>query len=175
VHLRQRHREDDCEEDDLKGFVLRGCLEDALRYRVLQHPGERHLRLCELGSHVAARGAEVHSKAGLHDVHGQQADDESQCRRDLEVKNRAEGELADALHIVAVAGDADDERREQERGDQRLDHPEENGRQHLEVRRVKPFCVRAVGKEISDCHADDHRDEDPLRLRDPAQSGRRRP
>ena len=79
---------------------------------------------------------------GLHEVHGDQPDGERERRDDLEVDDRPEREPADPLHVVAVAGDADDERREQQRHDQRLDHPQEHRRQDVQVRR-RPTAVIA--------------------------------
>ena len=46
-----------------------------------------------------------------------ETDGERERRDDLEVDDRPKRELSDALHVVAVTGDADDERREQQRRD----------------------------------------------------------
>src|SRR5438874_1847907 len=51
----------------------------------------------------------------------------SDCRDDLEVNERFERQPAHALHVVAVAGDANHQRGENQRHDQRLDHAEEDG------------------------------------------------
>jgi hypothetical protein len=127
LHLRQRDGEDDREEHDLKHLVLRGSVEEALRNRMLDHARQRGVRARVLGAFLRRRRAEVDANAGFDQVDGKQADRQRQRRHDLEVDDRAERQSADTLHIVAVARDADDERRKQQRHDQRFDHPQKDG------------------------------------------------
>jgi hypothetical protein len=117
--------------------------------------------------------AEVHANTRLRDVHGDQADGQRDRGDDLEVDDRAECEPPDFLQVVAVARDANHQCREEQRHDQRLDHPQEDRRQDLEVRRrpvavLRPLRLR---EEVPDGDAKHHRDQDPLRRRDAAQSG----
>ena len=81
---------------------------------------------------------QIDADAGLGQVDGGQADEQGQRGDDLEVDERLERQPADALHVVAVAGDPDHERGEDERRDERLDHPQEDRRERLQfLRRLR--------------------------------------
>jgi hypothetical protein len=66
--------------------------------------------------------------------------------------NRLERQPADALHVVAVAGDADHQRGEDQRGDQRR-HPQEDRRQG--------FDAVPIPETPANERAEDHGDQDP--------------
>ena len=98
---------------------------------------------------------------GLHDVDRDQADDQRDRRDDLEVDDRAQAHPADDLD-VARAGDAGDQRREDQRRDDHLDHPQEQLAERTEV-------DGRGGVVLADDPADDdaerEADEDLLRQR----------
>ncbi len=174
LHLRQRDRKDDRIEDDLEHLVVRRRPEDALRHRVLDEPDERGLRLGQLLARVGGHGEEVHAHARLHEIHGEQSHRERGGRHDLEIDDRAQRELAHALHVVAVARDAHDERRREQRDDQRLDRTQEDVRQQLEIGCLETLLPgRSLGKQIADRHTGQHGDDDPLRLGQATQAGSR--
>ena len=116
----QRDGEDDGEHDDLQ------------RLRSPRPPRRRSAARCapapprtwvavagELGARPPCR-RQAHADARPHEVHRQQAHDERERGDDLEVEQRPDGEPAHALHVVAVAGDPHDQRREQQRHDQSI-------------------------------------------------------
>ena len=119
----------------------------------------KRLRFGELGDLVRRF---LHADAGLGDVDRRQADEECEGRDDFEIDERLEREPADALHVVAVARDAHDERGEDQRHDQRFDHAEEDRRERLEF-------LGEFGIPVTKEDADRHRDQDPLRQRNWAQ------
>jgi hypothetical protein len=100
--------------------------------------------------------------------------DECERRHDLEISDGSNCERADALHIVAMTSDADDECCEQHRHDQRFDHPQKHVRQNFDIRGMKRVHASAVRKEITEHQPDNDRDDDPLRLRDRGQATARR-
>ena len=127
--------------------------------------------LSEIVPHRRRRTGDVHAVAGADEIHGGEPDDERERRHDLEVDDRPKRQLPHALHVVAVSRDPDDERREDQRHDQQLDHAQKNRGEHLERRRLKerrglPRC--GVGKRDAHDDADHHRDEDPVREREAA-------
>ena len=69
--------------------------------------------------------------AGLEDVDQRQAEEQRDGRRDLEVDDRLQADAPHRLQ-VAGAGDADDQRREQQRRDDHLDHPQERVGERLD-------------------------------------------
>ena len=71
-----------------------------------------------------------------------------------------------ALHVIAVPRNSDHQRAEEQRDNQRLDHPEENVRQRLQL-------DAELGKRPADGHTHDHGDHDPLGERDSLAPGRR--
>ena len=135
---------------------------------MLEYSAERRLGGRELRALLRRRRAEVDTLARLHEVDRQKAYDERQGSDRLEVDDRSQRESADALHIVPMARDPDDESREKQRNDQRLDHPQEHGGQHVEIGR-RPAMVRlarGLGESRAEEDPDDHRDENPLRESD---------
>ena len=127
----QANREDDAEDDDLKHVAARHRVDHRFGDDVEEDlvPG-----LGFGGDLVVLPHRQVDADAGLGDVHRQQADDEGDGGDDLEVDDRAKPHPADDLH-VAGAGDAGDERREDQGGDDHLDHPEEELAEGPEVDR----------------------------------------
>jgi len=103
------------------------------------------------------RRRQADALASPRQVDRREADEQRERRNDLEVDERLHTHAADLLE-VGVPGDADHERREQERRDDRLDHAQEHQRQHAQVDRHR----RQV---VADLRADDHADEDPGRER----------
>ena len=87
-------------------------------------------------------------------------------RRDLEVDDRFEADAPHRLE-VAGAGDADDQRGEQQRRDDHLDHPQERVGERLH-RDAK------AGPEVADDDADDETDEDLRRQIEAALARNRR-
>ena len=73
---------------------------------------------------VERRGIDVHAGAGLHDVDDREADDQRDRADDLEIEQRIAAGLADLLHVLH-AGDADDDRAEDDRRDDHLDQLDE--------------------------------------------------
>src|SRR6185437_11761711 len=142
--------EDDGEDGDLQDLAFGNTLRDVLRKDV----DEEVVPVCGWRSGwLCARGGVGESDAGLADVDGEQADGQRNGGNDFKVNERLDAHAADALD-VAVAGDADDEHGEDERGDDALDEPQEDvgeeAHLHGELWRV----------EAKLC-ADDHRDEHP--------------
>ena len=70
-----------------------------------------------------ARCAYGHARPRLREVHREQPHDERERGNELEVEERSDRECSNPFHVVAVSRDPHHERREQERRDQRLDHP----------------------------------------------------
>ena len=75
---------------------------------------------------------QVDADARSHDVHRRQPDAERDGSDDLEIDDRAHPHAADHLD-VAGAGDAGDQRREDQRRDDHLDHPQEQLAEGAEV------------------------------------------
>ncbi len=100
------------------------------------------------------RGGQRHSLTRAHEIHSDQPDDERQRRHDLEVNDRLEGEAADPLHVVSVPGYSDHQRSEDERHDDRFDHPQEHSGQRLERNR------EGRGEHTHE-DSDHHRDQYP--------------
>ena len=75
---------------------------------------------------------QVHTDAGPHEVDGDETDDQRERRDALEVNQRAQPHPADDLE-VSRAGDAGDQRREDQWCDHHLDHPEEQQAEWPEV------------------------------------------
>ena len=93
--------------------------------------------------------------AGLDEVDEGQAQEQGDRRHDLEIDEGLDPHPADGLQ-VAVAGDADDEGGEDERGDDRLDEADEDDAQ-------RPEGFTGLGKERSDEESEPHADEDVQR------------
>ena len=81
----------------------------------------------------AGVGADRHRepRAGLEDVDEREPEEQRDRRRDLEVDDRLQADAPHRLQ-VAGAGDADDQRREEQRRDDHLDHPQEGVGQRLD-------------------------------------------
>ena len=135
---------------------------------MLQDAADGGARRRELSALFGRRGDEVHTAPRLHDVHRQEPDDERQRRHDLEVDDRAQSQLADALHVVAVPRDPHDQRGEQQWHDQRLDHLEEDRGEHVQIGRRPPAVrvARRLRVEPPNRDPDHHRHDYPLRQRD---------
>src|SRR4051794_26653416 len=104
---------------------------------------------------LRARSDELHADAGLDEVNDREADEERDGRDDLEVDERLRAHAADLLE-VAAARDAYDERREDERRDDGLDHVQED------VAKEK-YRVAPVGLDVSEQAAHDEPDHNPGR------------
>ena len=99
-------------------------------------------------------------RPALREVDRGEPDEERERRDDLEVDERLHSHPAHVAQ-VGVPRDAHHERREQERRDDGLDHPDEDLAEHAHGR-------AGLGPVVADRHAHDHRDEDPGRERPPA-------
>ena len=88
---------------------------------------------CTIAAAAAGVGADRHREPGarLEDVHERQAEEQRDRRRHLEIDDRLQPDAAHRLQI-AGAGDADDERREQQRRDDHLDHAQERVGERLD-------------------------------------------
>jgi hypothetical protein len=102
-----------------------------------------------------------HAGARLEDVDESQAKKEGDRRGHFEVDDRLEPNPAHRLH-VARAGDADDERRKQQRRDDHLDHAQEDVGERFdlfgEAGDVHAIDVRR-GPEVADEDAEHEPDE----------------
>ena len=125
----QRDREDDAEDDDLQHVAFGHGLDDRFGNHVQQ---DLIPRLCVRGDLRLRAHRKVHTHAGLHDVDGDQPNDERERRHDLEVDDRAEPHTADDLD-VSRARDTRDQRRKDQRGDDHLDHPQEQLAERPEI------------------------------------------
>ena len=143
LHLRESHGKEDGEEDDLEHFVVGRGLEEALRHDVLEESGKRRRLLRQLLS-LAGRRRELHADPRPSQVDRRQSDDERQGGDDLEIDEGLERQAADPLHVVAVAGDADHQAAEDQRHHDRLDHPEEDGRERLQARSPRPGSSQPI-------------------------------
>ena len=127
----QRNGEEDAEDDDLEDVTLGHRADHRLRDDVEEDliPGLR------LGGDLARLPhRQVDADARLHDVDRREPDAERDGGDDLEIDDRAQPHAADDLD-VAGAGDAGDQRREDQRRDDHLDHPQEQLAEGAEVRR----------------------------------------
>src|SRR3981081_4103353 len=113
----------------------------------------------------------------MAEIDGDKAQDKGQGGRDLEVDEALDAHASDALE-VAVAGDAGDQRREDERSDDGFDQAKKDVAENTQV---DGYC----GCIEAQLGTGDHRDEDPHREgpaapsidpekpdRGPAQTGR---
>jgi hypothetical protein len=159
--LGQGDAEQNREEDDLKYLVVCCRFEEALRHEVLEDAAEGGGLLGELAP--GFRGAaQAHTHAGLHQVHSGETDEERETGYDLEVDDRLQCESSHPLHVVAVAGNSDDQAAEDDGDDYGFDHPQEDRGQRLEAR-------AEVGVEPPDQCTQHHEDQNPLRVGDSAE------
>ena len=126
---RQRHREQHRPKDDLQHLVPRRRFEEALRHEALEHPGQREplLRRRRERRHRAGL-AQQHTGTRPDQVDHHEPDGQGQGGHDLEIDDRLQGQPPHPLQVVAVARDADHQGPEDERNDDRLDHPQKHGR-----------------------------------------------
>ena len=113
---------------------------------------------------------QVDADAGLRDVHRDEADHQRERRDDLEVDDRAQPHAADDLEVPG-AGDAGDQRREDQRRDDHLDQPQEELAERPEVDGA--FGMGRIDDGAGD-DAEHEADENLLRERDAAARRRRR-
>src|SRR5579862_7807010 len=105
----------------------------------------------------------VRSHSCFRDIDGNEANDERDGGEDFEVDERLEAETSDGAEF-SVAGDAGDERAENERSDDDFDEPEKNVAEDL-GREGDARCVEA------ELDAGQHAEKDPSGKRAFAQSG----
>jgi hypothetical protein len=103
------------------------------------------------------RAGQRNAHARLGEIHRAEADEERERGDDLEVDQRLHADAAD-LADVAGAGDADHQRGEDQRRDDRLDQVEEE-------RRQRPHGQAPLRHEVAEQDADDETDEDLRRER----------
>ena len=161
MHLRQPDREQHGPHDDLEHLIGRRRFEEALRDDVLEHARERD-RLAGRRDRAGRGRRQRRADAGLDDVDREQPDEKCEGSDDFEVNDRLEREPAHALHVFAVPGDPHDQRAEDQRHDDRLDDPDEGGRNRKERDAER-------GPRESDRDAADHGDDDPLGKGRPAE------
>ncbi len=99
------------------------------------------------------RGAHVQANAGFGEVNRDEADDQSDRGQHLEVDERLQAEAADGL-CFRVAGDAGDERAEDQGCDDDPDQPQEDVAEEAAGQRG----VRRIDAQLN---AGQHADEDP--------------
>lgn len=109
TNLREGDAEDDGEEDDLKDVVLGGGFEETARGEVFDDGGESDAGGGDFLGGVLGR-RELNPAAGLNERGRAPTDEEGECGDSLEVDEGFESDAANGFEVVAVAGDADDER-----------------------------------------------------------------
>lgn len=117
--------ENDGKENDLKDVVGGGGFEEAAGRDVFEDGLESDFG----GGHFfvgLARGRKRDAVAGANEGDRAPADEEGEGGDGFEVEDGFEGEAADGFHVVAVAGDADDEGGHDERDQNGFDHPQED-------------------------------------------------
>ena len=150
------------EDDDLQDVLPHHGVEDVRREEV----DERLDRRLRLGERLAGRG-EVQADAGFDDVGENEADDEGDRRRDLEVDERLHAHPPDGLDVARLP-DPEDDRGEDEGDDEQLDQVDERPREEAE-RLVGPG-VSLGGESVAEDDAEDQRVEDEGGRRQPAGS-----
>ena len=151
----QRHAEERREDDDREDVPLGRVLHEVRRQRVkgdvpaalrLRH---RHRRVdAEVEREVVARAERIDDD---------EADDQRQRRDRLEVEQRLAAHAPDGLEVPGL-GDADDDRREEERDDEPLDEPYERLRE--ERHRVVRERVRVLRENAAEDDAEREAGED---------------
>jgi hypothetical protein len=121
----------DAKGDDLEHVAPRHRVEDRFGHDVEQHLVPRLRTRGDIGG---ARRREDDAVTGPGDVDGDEPDDQGDGGDNLEVDDRAQPHPADRLD-VARARDARDQRRENQRGDDHLDHPQEQLAERPRIRR----------------------------------------
>src|ERR1700730_5442291 len=127
---RESHGEENAEDDDLQDLVFGDGLGDVLGKDV-----DDELRSAVRGGierFGRGGGREADALSGAADVDGGEADQQRDGGDDFEVDEGLEAEAADFFE-VGVAGDTDDERAKEERGDDDANEAKENGAEELEV------------------------------------------
>ena len=148
----ERNREEDAEHDDLEHVAFRHRLDDRLGHDVQE---DLIPRLRGRGDLRLRAHRQVDADAGLHDVDGDQPDDQRERRHDLEVDDRPQPHAADDLD-VSRSGDARDQRREDQRRDDHLDHPQEQLAEGPEIdRRRRVVLADDPAGDDAECEADE--------------------
>jgi hypothetical protein len=150
----------DAEDDDLQHVASRHRLDDGRRHHVQQDLLPRLRRGAD--RRRAARLRQDHAVAGTHHVDGEESDQQRQRGDDLEIDDRAQAHAADVLEVPG-AGDARDQRAEQQRRDDHPDHADEDLAERLDgvddflaghwVKRADPVAGdQADGQADHDLH-----------------------
>jgi hypothetical protein len=163
----KRDRKENAEDNDLEDVAIGHRLDDRLGHRVQEDliPGLRRR-----GDFRLLPDRQIDTNAGLHDVDGDETDDERQRRDDLEVDDRAQAHATDHLDVPG-AGNSCDQRREDQRRDDHLDQAQEDLTEGAEIDgrgRV------VLAHQVAGNDADREPDEDLLGERRPAAWRRRR-
>ena len=155
---RERDAEHHAEHDDLQHLAVGNRLGDVLGKDMQDDvlPRLRH-RTRDLLSRRWRRQVDPHPRAADRDR--RPPDEQRKRRDDLEVHERLDPH-APNLFQVAVAGYADDERREEQRGNDGANQPDEDLAEDAEL-------DGGLWEIMSECRAGHHRDENPRRQRPP--------
>ena len=145
-----RHAEEEGEDDDLQHFAARHGVDDAGREGVFENLGKAGAGLGEAGG---CAFLQLHADSRLDQIHGAQADEERDGGDDFEIENGFAADAAHGLH-VARAGDAGDQRAEEQRRDDRFDQAQEDGAQDGEGDRL-------FRKQNAEDDSRDESDHDP--------------
>ena len=151
----QREAEQHREQQHLQDLALGERVDDGGGDDVEQEIGRAlHLAGLRVGGDalgVERRRVDVHPAPGCTTLTIDEADDQRERADDLEVEQRVAAGLADLLHVLH-AGDADDDRAEDDRRDDHLDQLDEAVAERLHRR-------AGLGKEVAEQNADDDRDD----------------
>ncbi|MNP44791.1 hypothetical protein D3C76_1386680 [compost metagenome] len=124
----QPKREQHGNEQYLQDFSISESTEYRGRHDVRQEADHalvvRRLGITGNGSGIQRRRIDVHANAWLEQVYPYQTDDQRQGGQDLEIHQRLETDTADFLQVLH-AGDATDNRAEDDRRNQHLDQLDE--------------------------------------------------
>ena len=110
---------------------------DVLREDVEDDVLPRALAPAAATASASAGGGRLMPVAGAADRDGRPPDEQRERRDDLEIDQRLDAHAAD-LSQVGMAGDADDERGEQQRRDDGPDQPQEDLAEHAQLGRHRP-------------------------------------
>src|SRR5260370_31249423 len=126
---REGHGKQNAEDDDLQHLAFGDGFGDVFRKDV---GNELRCGVRRWFQRFGGDRGQAHAFSGAADVDGGEANQQSEGADDFEIN---EGFYAEAANFfeVRVAGDADDERDEEQRGDDYLDETQEDGAEELKL------------------------------------------
>ena len=151
---RERNSKKDGEHRHLQDLVFRDGLREIFREDVQKEIVPVHRRGV-LRGHNFRRGGHGHAFTGAADIDGAEADEQRHGCDQLKINQALDADASDAAEI-AVAGDARDQRAQNQRRDDHFDQAQENIAEDAQVFGK----VRAVQADFS---AEEHGEENPVR------------